>query len=165
MASLEAKVFTSAAPAGGAQQLETSKATLVDAFAQSSQFKSVYPDSLSNLDFVNRLFDSAALIPFTTERQAAVLSLNLGASRASVLRSVVDNPSLTQREYNPAFVQMQYFGYLRRDEEQPGYQFWLDILNAQPNNFRRMVCAFITSAEYQHRFSNNVTHTNAECGP
>jgi hypothetical protein len=149
----------------GGPQLETSKGTLTSAFAQSVQFKSVYPESLSNMDFVNKLFDTAGLMPFIAERQAALDSLNQGASRASVLRSVVDNPTFTQREYNPAFVQMQYFGYLRRDEELLGYQFWLDVLSRQPTNYRRMVCAFITSAEYQHRFSNNVTHSNAECGP
>jgi hypothetical protein len=149
----------------GGPQLDASKTTLVNAFAQTTLFKSVYADSLSNTQFVNQLFDAALLIPYTAERQAAIASLNQGASRASVLRTVVDDPVLVQREYNPAFVQMQYFGYLRRNEEQPGFQFWLDILNAQPNNFRRMVCAFITSAEYQLRFSPNVTHTNAECGP
>jgi hypothetical protein len=125
----------------------------------------IYADSLSNTQFVNQLFDAALLIPYTGERQAAIASLNQGASRASVLRTVIDDPVLVQREYNPAFVQMQYFGYLRRNEEQQDFQFWLDILNAQPNNFRRMGCAFITSAEYQLRFSPNITHTNAECGP
>jgi hypothetical protein len=148
----------------GGSQLEVSKTTLVDEFAQSSQFKLAYPDSLSNADFVNRLFDAATLTPFINERQAAVDSLNQGASRAAVLRTVIDNPAIVQREYNAAFVQMQYFGYLRRDEEPDGYQFWLDKLNAQPGNFRGMVCAFITSAEYQHRFSPNATHNNLECG-
>lgn len=60
---------------------------------------------------------------------------------------------------------MQYFGYLRRVEDAKGYEFWLNVLNKQPNDYRRMVCAFITSVEYQHRFSSAVTHTNAECGP
>jgi len=59
---------------------------------------------------------------------------------------------------------MQYFGYLRRNADDPGYAFWLDILNnRQPNNYRSMVCAFITSTEYQLRFSSVVTHSNAEC--
>ena len=149
----------------GGPQLNSSKTALVNAFVQRNQFKAVYPDSLSNLDFVNTLFDSAGLIPFTAERQAAVDSMNMGATRAAVLRSVADNPSLVQREYNPAFVQMQYLGYLRRTEDQRGFQFWLDILNQQPTNYRRMVCAFITSAEYQRRFTTTITHSNAECGP
>jgi hypothetical protein len=149
----------------GGPQLNVNKTALVNGFVLRDQFKFVYPDSLSNLDFVNRLFDSAALIPFVAERQAAVVAMNGGATRAAILRSVVDDASLVQREYNPAFVQMQYLGYLRRSEDQRGFQFWLDILNQQPTNYRRMVCAFITSAEYQLRFTSSVTHSNAECEP
>jgi hypothetical protein len=57
----------------------------------------------------------------------------------------------------------QYFNYLRREPDDSGYNFWLNILNNQPNNFRGMVCAFITSAEYQDRFGAVRTHSNAEC--
>ena len=59
---------------------------------------------------------------------------------------------------------MQYFGYLRRDVDQGGYDFWLDVVNnREPNNYRAMVCAFITSAEYQLRFGPEVTRTNQDC--
>jgi hypothetical protein len=59
---------------------------------------------------------------------------------------------------------MQYFGYLARDPEPGGFAFWLDVLNnREPNNFRAMVCAFITSTEYQQRFSSVVTQSNAQC--
>jgi hypothetical protein len=58
---------------------------------------------------------------------------------------------------------MQHFGYLRRDVDEGGYQFWLNMLNNNPTNFLGMVCAFITSTEYQHRFSSVVTHNNSEC--
>jgi len=57
----------------------------------------------------------------------------------------------------------QYFSYLRREPEDSGYNFWLNVLNTQPNNFRGMVCAFITSAEYQDRFGAVHTHSNGEC--
>ena len=149
----------------GGPELNASKLALANAFVLRDGFVSAYPNSLSNSEFVNRLFDSAQLTPFVAERQAAITAMNQGASRAEILRTVADNASLVQREYNPAFVQMQYFGYLRRTEDQRGFQFWLDILNQQPNDFRRMVCAFITSEEYQRRFTNNITHSNAECGP
>jgi hypothetical protein len=59
---------------------------------------------------------------------------------------------------------MQYFGYLRRDPDQGGYDFWLNILNQQPQNFRGMVCAFLTSTEYQQRFGV-ATRSNADCSP
>ena len=78
------------------------------------------------------------------------------------------HPTVTEfkvREYNPAFVLMQYFGYLRRNPEQEGYDFWLNVLNnREPNNFQGMICSFLTSAEYQHRFGSTVTRTNADCG-
>ena len=57
----------------------------------------------------------------------------------------------------------QYFGYLRRDPDMAGYNFWLSVLNQQPNNFNGMVCAFLTSAEYQQRFSSVVARANAQC--
>lgn len=149
----------------GGADLEASKTALAKAFTQREQFKQAYPDSLSNADFVNKLFDSAGLVPFTSERQAAIASLDKGADRASVLQNMVENSTFKQREYNSAFVQMQYFGYLRRDEDVRGYNFWLDVLNNKvPGNFRSMVCAFITSTEYQQRFGSAVTHSNAECG-
>ena len=81
------------------------------------------------------------------------------------MRLVVENATFKAAEYNRAFVLMQYFGYLRRDPDEGGYQFWLDVLNNRvPGNFRGMVCAFITSPEYQQRFSSVVTRTDRVCG-
>jgi hypothetical protein len=81
-----------------------------------------------------------------------------------VLVNLIEIQQFKDREYAPAFVLMQYFGYLRRDPDQGGYDFWLNVLNnREPNNYRGMVCSFITSAEYQNRFSSVVTHSNAEC--
>ena len=92
--------------------------------------------------------------------------LNTGAEdRSTVLKKVAENQLFRQREYNAAFVLMQYFGYLRRNPDQSGYNFWLGVLNSQPNNFRGMVCSFLTSAEYQQRFSPVVPTSNVDCGP
>ena len=78
---------------------------------------------------------------------------------------VADDSVFAPAEYNNAFVLMQYFGYLRRNPDQGGYDFWLNVLNNRvPNNYRAMVCAFITSTEYQVRFGSLVTHANSECG-
>ena len=58
---------------------------------------------------------------------------------------------------------MQYFGYLRRDPDQGGYEFWLSVINGQPNNLRGMVCAFLTSQEFQERSGSQIPRSNAEC--
>jgi hypothetical protein len=52
------------------------------------------------------------------------------------------------------FVMMEYFGYLRRDPDPNGFQFWLDKLNQFGGNFEKadMVKAFIISGEYRDRF-------------
>jgi hypothetical protein len=60
---------------------------------------------------------------------------------------------------------MEYFSYLKRDADQGGYDFWLNVLNnRERGNYRGMVCAFLTSAEYQRRFAPFVTRSNSECG-
>jgi len=81
-------------------------------------------------------------------------------------RQIIDDATFQNNEFNRAFVAMQYFGYLRRGIDPGGYNFWLGILNGHPNDtsFRyQMVCAFITSGEYQLRFSSNVTQNDTGC--
>jgi hypothetical protein len=86
-------------------------------------------------------------------------------SRALVLRDAIESAAFVDKEYNAAFVLMQYFGYLRRDPDQAGYNFWLGIVNnLSLSNYRSMVCAFLTSAEYQVRFSTLVPRNDSECG-
>jgi Domain of unknown function (DUF4214) len=86
-------------------------------------------------------------------------------SRSFVLRDVAESSALQQAEYNSAFVLTEYFGYLQRDPEPAGYAFWLGVLsNQEAGNFRGMVCAFINSAEYQRRFSNQVSRSDRDCG-
>ena len=77
-----------------------------------------------------------------------------------MLKKVASNQTLVQREFNRAFVLMQYFGYLRRDPDAApdsnfdGYNFWLAKLNQFGGDYRRaeMVKAFINSSEYRARF-------------
>jgi hypothetical protein len=91
-------------------------------------------------------------------RDALVAGLNGGTeTRATVLRKVAELEELGLRELNSAFVLMEYFGYLRRDADTAGFNFWLDKLNAFNGDFRaaEMVKAFITSAEYRQRFGAN----------
>jgi hypothetical protein len=48
---------------------------------------------------------------------------------------------------------MQYFGYMRRDPDEAGYEFWLGKLNLYGNYIdAEMVRSFIVSPEYRSRF-------------
>ena len=84
--------------------------------------------------------------------------------RLLVIRGIANDPLVLAAARNRTFVTMEYIGYLRRTPDLGGFNFWLNIINQQPTNENGMVCAFITSAEYQRRFSTVVTRTNAECG-
>ena len=104
------------------------------------------------------------------DKQALVTGLNNQTeTRASVLQKVVDgvvvmgegNQQFTtpygkafyDKEFNAAFVLMEYFGYLRRDPDPAGYQNWLDKLNTYGNYIdAEMVKSFIVSPEYRARF-------------
>ena len=73
-------------------------------------------------------------------------------TRAQVLRAIADSDQVFNLEFNQAFVAMQYFGYLRRSPDTPGYNAWLAFLNANPTDFRTMVNGFMNSTEYRLRF-------------
>ena len=91
-------------------------------------------------------------------RDSLVAGLN-GATltRATVLRMVSEFPFLQQREMNSIFVTMEYFGYLRRDPDTAGFNFWFGKLNEFNGDAvqSEMVKAFISSSEYRQRFGSN----------
>jgi len=91
----------------------------------------------------------------TAFRDALVAGLT-GATetRATVLRKVAESEEFSNNEFTRAFVLMEYFGYLRRDPDTAGYNFWLNKLNAANGNFvtSDMVKSFLLSSEYRQRF-------------
>jgi hypothetical protein len=137
-----------------------------------AEFKAIY-DGLNNQQYVDKLFATTGVNASAAERAALVNGLNgnpTTETRASVLQKVVDgivviaegNQQFTtsygqafyQAESNRAFVQLQYFGYMKRDPDEAGYAFWLGKLNQFGGDFvnAEMVLAFISSPEYRARF-------------
>jgi len=155
----------------GGASLDSAKTAFALSFVQRVEFAQRYPASLGADSFIDALLQSvgqASGVDLRDRRDTLIAAYATGAdqihSRALVLRSLADETSVKQAEYNAAFVLAQYFGYLRRDPDQAGYNFWLNVLNnAEPNNYRGMVCAFITSTEYQRRFSSVITQSNSSC--
>ena len=61
--------------------------------------------------------------------------------------------AFSDSQFNAAFVQMEYFGYLRRNEDTAGFNHWLDKLNSFGDFSRaEMVRSFLLSPEYRQRF-------------
>ncbi|MCM3873439.1 MAG: DUF4214 domain-containing protein [Pyrinomonadaceae bacterium] len=147
---------------GAEAQLETNKQAYATAIVTSAAFITRFPITLNADQYVDSLFFSAMVTPTASERAAAITAFGAGGTsgRVAALRSVVDSASLNNAELNPAFVLLQYYGYLRRnptdapDGNDDGYQFWLTKLNMFGGNFvnAEMVKAFILSGEYRDRF-------------
>jgi uncharacterized repeat protein (TIGR01451 family) len=141
-------------------RLAAGRRRFADEWVSRPDFRSAF-DGLSNLNYVNKLFQNARVTPSAAERDALVAALDSGAkTRARVLLDVADNAAFERREFNRAFVLMQYFGYLRRNPEDPpdgsreGYDFWLSKLEEFGGDYVRseMVKAFLESTEYRGRF-------------
>jgi hypothetical protein len=151
--------------------LEGNKTAFADAFVQRAEFMQKYNQATGAEGFVDALLNNireTSGADLGDQRSTLIAKYNGGSdtnqSRALVLREAIENASFKNAEYNPSFVLMEYFGYLKRDPEVDGYKFWLNVLNnKEPNNYRGMVCSFITSTEYQVRFSSVVPHSNQEC--
>src|SRR6185312_3868726 len=125
------------------------------------RFLTDYPLSMTPSDFVDKLNMRAGNVLSPSERDALINQLQADPnSRPQVFRAVAENSTLKANESNRAFVLMQYFGYLRRNPNDPqdtdysGYKFWLTKLNEFNGNFVNadMVQAFIDSGEYRGRF-------------
>jgi hypothetical protein len=139
---------------GWEQLLENNKRVFSDSWVARSAFRSIY-DGLSNAQFVDTLIANTGVTFSDTDRNAFVEELNNQLmSRASVLRLIAENQAFYNAEYNQAFVEMEYFGYLRRDPDEAGFNFWLGKLNQFGGDFRQaeMVKSFLVSSEYHQRF-------------
>ena len=139
------------AQVGGPQSPESealSKAAYKDEFVQRGEFTSLY-GSMSNALFVNEL-EFNAEIPL--DNAALNSKLDSGKSRAQLLREIVELKAVEDQFFIRAFVAMQYFGYLRRNPDNDGYNNWVIALTANPGDFRHMIFGFIYSQEYLGRF-------------
>ncbi|HEY0347215.1 MAG TPA: DUF4214 domain-containing protein [Pyrinomonadaceae bacterium] len=135
-------------------------------FVTRAEFVGLYPNTDTPTQYVDKLYLHAVITPSASERAVAIAEFG-GAgtatdagARGRALLDVTQNATFQQREMNRSFVQMEYFGYLRRnpndapDGNFTGYDFWVNKLNLAGGNYisSEMVKAFISSAEYRQRF-------------
>jgi hypothetical protein len=149
--------------------INANKLAFVNAFVARPEFLGIY-GALNNDQYVDRLFQTTGVSPTSTERQQLINGLNNRTeTRGTVLFKIVDgtqtgpNGALTfqtrygrvfyDQLFNAGFVQMEYFGYLKRDPDDAGYAFWLGKLNQFGNWIdAQMVLAFVAAPEYRARF-------------
>jgi hypothetical protein len=156
----------------GGPNLEATKAAFAESFVQRAEVSRKYETQTTAQTFVDAIILTARNSGADLESRRAELIAaydsgdSMFRSRARVVQFLADDPMFKQVNFNRAFVLSEYFSYLQRDPDVNGYDFWVEVLtNRTPGNYRGMVCAFVTSTEYQRRFASVVTHSNSECGP
>jgi hypothetical protein len=139
---------------GWQAKLQVNKDAFATAFINRPGFIAAY-GSLDNGAFVDTLISQTGVSFAAGDREALVTGLTQGTmTRAQALTAIAENERFVNAKFNDAFVMMEYFGYLRRDPDASGFQYWLDKLNHFGGNFQQaeMVKAFIVSGEYRDRF-------------
>jgi uncharacterized protein (TIGR03118 family) len=141
-------------------QLEANKQAYFTDFVARPNFVAAYPTTQTPAQFVAALYANTGITPSASDTSTATGEFGAAsdtsdqAARARALRDVAQNSAFATAEFNRAFVTMEYFGYLRRDPDTSGFNFWLGKLNAFGGDFvkAQMVTAFISSSEYRQRF-------------
>src|SRR6266536_2064477 len=156
-----------------AANIEASKAAFANAWVQRPEFLQQHGEA-DNSAFINgiitTMMNSTDIggnnegYDLSSQASNFISQLNGGATRGAVVRQMIDDAGFQDREFNAGFVLLQYFGYMRRGADIGGYNFWLDNLNhrlaGDLGAYRKMVCVFITSPEYQFRFSSTISQTD-----
>ena len=147
--------------------LDANRLAFMQDFVARPEFVGLYPTTDTPTQYINKLYSHAlSRTPTTTELNDG-LSVFGGAATASdptargqALLKVTQASDFVSREVPRAFVQFEYFGYLRRnpndapDNNFNGYNFWLNKLIQFNGDFLQaeMVKAFLSSGEYRQRF-------------
>jgi hypothetical protein len=155
----------------GGPRLEADKAAFAAGFVERAEFTGLYPVTMSGEVYVDALLrrtGQTSGLDLNSQRERMLALYQTGVtvteSRSLVLRTVVEAEAFKQTQYNAGFVLSEYFSYLGRNPDRDGYAFWLNVLNnGDRNNYRGMVCSFVTSLEYQRRFATVASRNNTEC--
>ncbi len=157
------------------QRLAAQRTAFAERLVERAEFKVLFPDGMTAEQFADKLFANAGATPAAAEREAVVAVYGVGNAqgRAAALMASLDTGSVYNRLYNPGFVLVEYFGFLRRDPDDPpdsdlsGFNFWLGKMDSftgagedarlERDAFERikraeMVRAFLVADEYRKRF-------------
>ena len=157
------------------QRLAAQRRALSERLVERAEFMALFPASMTAEQFADKLFANAGALPTAAEREPVVAAYGVGNAqgRAAALTASLDTGAVYNRLYNPGFVLVEYFGFLRRDPDDApdtdmsGHDFWLGKMDSftaagedarlEPDAFGRikrseMIRAFIVADEYRKRF-------------
>jgi hypothetical protein len=139
-----------------APRLAANLSNFAERWVERAKFRALY-QTMPNERYVDALTLNARLALAPAERPALIDGLNKGAlTRGQVLLAIVKNHDFTHREENRSLVLLHYFGYLRRNPDDPpdknldGFQFWLREVE-ESGEIDRLARAFTASSEYKEK--------------
>ena len=137
-------------------KLEANLNQFAELWVERPKFRPLYRP-LTNEGFVDELTANAGITLEPDVRTTFIDKLNSGAeTRAQVLLQLVNNHAFVEKEENRSLVLLHYFGYLRRNPDDPpdrglsGFNFWIRELE-QSGETGRLGRGFMASGEYEHR--------------
>lgn len=153
-------------------QLEASRVAFINQFMALPEFTGIYAGTTANASqFIAKLEEKAGVtLPDSAQTdpgqptqygraQLIGLMQNGTFTAAQTLRAFIEQKVVWDKYFYRAFVAMEYFGYLKRDPDQAGYDDWVRVLTfgdaptgIQPGDYRHLVFGFIWSVEYRNRF-------------
>jgi hypothetical protein len=154
-------------PQTPAEQRQSKEAYLADFMGKTElhNLYSAYVDADGTLvsgqatAFVDALIARAGITP--ANRQSLINNLkNATGTPVQTIEDFILQPELSNvgtKFYDRGFITMQYFGYLRRNPDPAGFNFWVGQLigPSAPHrqDYRFMVGGFLNSDEYRFRFA------------
>ena len=139
---------------GWEQHLQNNFRSFAEGWMERPAFKKAYAGQTAE-QYVDQLFSNVGVKPDEAQRSDLIDGLRKRAeTRASVLLKVISNETVTQRERNTALLLLHYFGYLRRNPDDPpdngwdGFNYWRAELE-KSGDPGRVTRAFMLSGEYK----------------
>jgi uncharacterized delta-60 repeat protein len=129
---------------------EASKAQFVDEFMSRQEFMNFYNGSQTGQTFVDALVQKSGIAP--ASRQQLIDNYQT-VGRAATLRAFLETPEVQATFMDRAFISMLYYGFLRRDAEAGGFDFWMQKLESTNHDNRFLIGGFLQSDEYRFRFA------------
>jgi hypothetical protein len=133
-------------------QLEHNLNELSVDWVERAKFRNLY-NTMTNDRYVDTLVSNAGIGLAPAERADLIEKLNGGGlTRAQALIAIVDHPKLVKKEESRSQVLLHYFGYLRRNPDDPpdnsldGFNFWVRKLETSGDS-GRLPSAFTESFE------------------
>jgi hypothetical protein len=129
-----------------------SKSTFTEEMVLRGAFTQRYGTTQSNNTAYVDAILAAAGLPNLTIRNSLISGLeNRQKTRGQVLREIVETKEVEDKFYVRGFVSLMYYGFLRRDPDQTGFNNYVNQLNTTWDP-RKVTFDFIYSEEYLGRF-------------